>query len=282
MDILKHVISVLFITLASHLGFGQSSVSQTKVMTYNLRYNNPRDGENAWEERKNDVVALIRHYQPEFLGIQEGLLDQMSYLDQSLPRYSYVGVGRDDGQTKGEFAGIFYRHDLWNLYRSQTLWLSETPNQVSVGWDASMERIVTYAAFIRKESNDTLHVFNAHFDHIGSLAQRNSAEMLIRLIHDMQLTNRQVIVMGDFNSLPNSEGIQLLRQELNDSRNAAETYGPVGTFNAFEPCEPVTKCIDYIFTKNLRQLRQEHIDDRRQNGLWVSDHLPVLLTFVLN
>ena len=112
-------------------------------MTYNIRYNNPNDNENWWENRKEEVVHMIKYYHPDIFGIQEGLNDQVNYLNNSLPNYSYTGVGRDDGKEKGEYTAIFYNSDKFELINSKTYWLSNTPNKVSVGWDASMERITT-------------------------------------------------------------------------------------------------------------------------------------------
>ncbi|MCT4560230.1 MAG: endonuclease/exonuclease/phosphatase family protein [Crocinitomicaceae bacterium] len=264
-----------FILFSVALSFSISSWSQTSLMSFNLRYNNPNDGENAWENRKAEVVDLIEKYAPEIMGIQEGLYDQMQYLDSNLRQYSYLGVGRDDGKTKGEYAGIFYRHDLWTLNRSYTFWLSETPLKPSVGWDASMERIVTYAWFIHNQTGETLHVFNAHFDHIGEKAQYESADLITNLIYKFNLTEEKVVVMGDFNSLPDSEPIQLFSSYLEDSRNVENHFGPDGTFNNFNTQEEITKRIDYIFTMNLSVQSQLHINDRRKNGLCISDHLPV-------
>lgn len=275
MNIRRHLVSTLLFILLVNIGLGQ-----TKAMTFNLRYDNPRDGENAWSERRDEVVDLIEHYEPSILGIQEGLFDQMQFLDAHLEKYTYVGVGREDGKTKGEYAGIFYRQDLWTLDHSRTYWLSETPDEISIGWDASMERIATFAAFIEQRTGDTLYVINAHFDHIGIEAQLKSAELLIQIIYEQKLTKSKVLVMGDFNSLPDSEGIKMLEDQMKDSRLSEKTYGPDGTFNAFQACEPITKCIDYIFTQNVHVKHQIHIDDRRKNGLCVSDHLPVLIEFV--
>jgi len=252
---------------------------QTSIMTYNIRYNNSNDNENWWEKRKTEVVQMIKYYHPDIFGIQEGLNDQVNYINNNLPNYTYTGVGRNDGKTKGEYAAIFYNSDNFELISSRTYWLSKTPNKVSIGWDASMERITTYGVFRNIKTNDTLHVFNSHYDHIGKIAQQKSSEIIIDLIKQKQLENKKLIVMGDLNSSPHEKAILHLKTILDDTFEVAESivYGPVGTFNKFDTNFVPIYRIDYIFTKNLNTKSYRNIDDRRKNNLWLSDHLPVFV-----
>jgi len=254
--------------------------AQKSIMSYNIRYNNPNDNENWWENRKPEVAELIAFYAPDVLGIQEGLHDQVSYLNSALPKYSYVGVGRDDGKEKGEYAAIFFNTENLELVKTETFWLSETPKTVSVGWDASMERIVTYAQFKDKSTEKTIHVFNCHYDHIGKKARKKSSGLVLGLIEQMAISNERIAVIGDLNSLPDSDPIQILKTELQDSFENCKisAYGPIGTFNNFGPNKKLTARIDYILTKNLPVKRYRAIDDRRKNNRYPSDHLPVLVT----
>ena len=270
----KHILLLCSIALLITVGHGQ-----TKLMSFNIRYNNPNDKENWWENRKQEVVSLIDFYNTDFIGIQEGLADQVLFIDNKLDRYSYIGVGRDDGKQKGEFAAIFYNSEKFELLDSKSYWLSDTPNKVSVGWDASMERIVTYGAFQNKNSLDSIFVFNCHFDHIGKLAQKNSAELILKIVQELGLDNRKVVVMGDLNCEPDEEPILILTSVLSDTFVHSKTtpYGPAGTFNAFDRCSAINSRIDYILTKNLNVKSYRNIDDKRKNGLCISDHLPVLV-----
>jgi len=253
--------------------------AQLSVMTYNIRYNNPDDKENAWEERKQDVLDMIAYYAPDILGIQEGLYDQVAYLDEALEAYTYVGVGRDDGENSGEFTAIFYSKEKLTLIQTQTYWLSETPNRVSVGWDASMERITTFAEFEDRNTKARYHVFNCHFDHRGPKARENSAKLIVEYLETKQLVNKQVIVMGDLNCSPNDAPIDIFKKQLDDSHDisASKSYGPIGTWCSFKTDVIPENRIDYILTKNLKVLRYAHIDDRRPNNLNLSDHLAVFI-----
>ena len=107
----NYLILIILIQLNSYLTNGQIS-----VMTFNIRYDNPKDNQNWWEYRKSSVVQMFNFYSPEIIGIQEGLYHQLKYIKNSLPEYDYVGVGRDDGKTKGEYAAIFYKKKNSDLY----------------------------------------------------------------------------------------------------------------------------------------------------------------------
>lgn len=247
------------------------------LMSYNLRYATERDGENQWENRKGKVVDLLAFYEPALFGIQEGLIHQLQYIDQKLSDYTYVGVGRDDGKEAGEFSAIFYDSTLLSLIESGTFWLSETPKKVSVGWDASMERICTYGLFEIQANGKQIWVFNAHFDHRGPTARLESAKLILEKITQYNTNQFPVVLMGDLNAEPDSKTIKAIADKMEDGLHIAKKpfYGPVGTFNGFEKLPVLDRRIDYIFTLNLEVLSYAHIDDRYENNRFVSDHLPV-------
>lgn len=258
----------------------QIQAQSSSIMTFNIRYDNPNDNENAWGNRKEALVDLVQYYHPDFLGIQEGLDHQVNFIQKQLSNYKHIGVGRDDGEKKGEFSAIFYDTSRFELLYQETFWLSNTPEKVSIGWDASMERICTYGKFKNKLTNDLLYVFNTHFDHIGVLARKNSAQLLLTKIKVLGLDKAKIVVMGDLNSVPDSEPIAILKQVLDYGFEKASRkfYGPQGTFNDFDSAKIVDNRLDYIFTKNIKVFSYRHIDDKRPNNLCVSDHFPVLLT----
>ncbi|MCH4551433.1 endonuclease/exonuclease/phosphatase family protein [Aestuariibaculum lutulentum] len=265
------LLSIVFTSLAIQ--------AQTTVMSFNIRYDNANDKANWWEYRKTEVAKLIDYYHPDFLGIQEGLHHQVTFIKDHMTNYDFIGVGRDDGKTKGEYSALFYDSSKYDVLKQDTFWLSETPEQISVGWDASMERICTYGLFKNRNTGEVIYIFNTHFDHIGPKAQEESSKLILKTIEQLGITKEKLVVMGDLNSEPKSPPIQTLKTKLNDGLETTSSpfYGPLGTFNNFDPMAELNKRIDYIFTKNATVLRYRHIDDRRINGLCVSDHLPVFV-----
>lgn len=251
--------------------------AQVKLMSYNIKYANENDGENSWSLRKDFLTNQIKFYQPHILGVQEAVHLQIKHLCENLSGYSYTGVGREDGKTEGEFSAIFYSDREYEILEEDTFWLSPTPNEVSIGWDAAYKRVCTYALFRSKKSGETFWVFNTHFDHVGEQARRESVNLILEKISELNKKDHPVILMGDLNLEPSTEGIILLAGKLKDSKDHAQlVFGPEGTFNGYEFDKPVTRRIDYIFTmgKDLDILKYAVLSDS-WDLKYPSDHLPV-------
>lgn len=249
------------------------------VMTFNIKYDNPADTVNNWDDRKAELVQLLKYYKPAIISVQEALANQMQYIDSCLANYSFIGCGRDDGKTGGEYSAIFYDTTMLEAVNDSTIWLSETKDTGSVGWDAAITRICTFGLFKLKNSDKLITVFNAHFDHIGELARINSAKLILQTIKEFNHGNYPVILTGDFNATPDEEPTKIFDTYLNQAKNISrkEPYGPGFTFNGFEN-KPGSKRIDYIFTKDIPVSDYRVIDDRRSNYKFISDHFPVMAT----
>ena len=140
--------------------------------------------------------------------MQEALNDQMLDLQQRLPQYRFIGGGREDGKTKGEYSAIFYNTKKVKALNEGMFWLSQMPDiPGSIGWDAAITRIVTWGKFKDLQTGKLFFVFNTHFDHMGKIARRESARLLINKVSDMS-GKLPTIVMGDFNAEPTDEPIQ--------------------------------------------------------------------------
>ena len=261
------------------LFFNLAFFAQTTIMTYNIRYDSPHDGEDVWDHRKNELCQLINSHHPDFIGIQEAMPNQVEYINIQLREYAFVGFGRDGENTYSESVPIFYNKKNYQLLNSKIFWLSPTPSEISIGWDAALNRITTYGAFLNKKTNDTIHVFNTHFDHIGKVARLNSAKLILNKIKEYDLLNKSVILVGDFNSLPKDDAIIIIKNILRDAYNVSEhkPIGPIGTFSGFDYNMVPQNRIDYIFTQNLKVLKYQAINDKRKNQRCMSDHLPVLI-----
>lgn len=256
-----------------------------KVMSYNIRYDNPEDGTNQWKNRKDFAANLIRFYDADIFGAQEVLHHQLTDLSDRLPGYAHVGVGREDGKTKGEYAPIFYKSDRFDLLKSGNFWLAEDINAVGKkGWDAACERVATWAILRDKQTGKEFFFLNTHLDHMGKVARHEGASLVLE--QSKQLAgNLPVIVTGDFNAIPSDEPIQVLTtasdpRHLTHSREiAAFKYGPEWTFHDFGKIPFDNRVwIDYIFVKgDIRVLNHGVLTDTL-NQLYPSDHCPVIST----
>lgn len=262
------------------LTLGPVSVSaQTaiNIMSYNIRYNNPGDGENAWPNRKDWVKELVEFYDTDILCVQEALNEQVEYLLTD-SRFALEGVGRDDGKTKGEYTAIFYDKGRFRKRQSGTFWLSETPDVPSKGWDAQIVRICTWIKLYDTTTRKEFFVFNTHYDHRGLLARDKSSELIKRKITEIA-GKLPVILTGDLNTSPQTQPIAVLKTFLKDAKeiSKAKPYGPEGTFNAFKFDAELKERIDYIFVNNQVEVLKFAVLSDSKDQRYPSDHLPVLV-----
>lgn len=245
-----------------------------RLTTFNIRLSSADDGINSWMFRKHFVKEYIGNSHPDCFGVQEALPEQVSYLD-SIPGYEYVGVGRDNGMTLGEYCAIYYDSYKLEVKESGTFWLSDTPGKPTMGWDAVCFRICTWARF--KDKNDKeFYVFNTHFDHMGVKARTESARLLMAKIA-MVNKNLPVFLMGDFNTEERTLPVEIIKDFMVDSRITAlikdKTDG--NTFNGFSADKPASIKIDYIFTRPKTTTISLQTNQVRPQGRYVSDHYAV-------
>jgi endonuclease/exonuclease/phosphatase family metal-dependent hydrolase len=283
------IVTVICLILCALGGvFGQAvSTNALRVMSFNIRYNEPRDGVNAWANRKTKVSDVIRFHKADLIGVQEAQYNQLQDLEKLLPDFAWCGVGRD-GPEKGEFSAILYRKSRFKLLATKTFWLSETPTAVgSKGWDANFPRIVTWANFEDRQTKKKFFLFNTHFDHIGAKARAESAKLLLAEVPRIA-GKLPFVVTGDFNATEDTNVYRILTGKedagafkLLDGRYLSQHghFGGVSTWNAFKELEPNRK-IDYVFVGAGTKVLEHGVLSDRWEGLWASDHLPVLAEVV--
>jgi endonuclease/exonuclease/phosphatase family metal-dependent hydrolase len=278
---MKTILTLLCMLWAIAASAAPPASAPINVATYNLRYDHPEDGPNAWPARKDMVKALIRYHEFDIVGTQEGLANQIADLAQ-MDEFDYVGVGRDDGKDAGEHSAIFFRKNRFTLLDKGDFWLSETPDRPSFGWDARCcRRLASWARLRDRTSSRVLVVFSVHFDHEGELARRASAELMLRKIAEIA-RGAPAICVGDFNSTPDTVQIQAMSRAMRDARltSKAPPYGPAATFNDFHLDRAPTERIDYVFVdRHFDVLKYAALSDTLDQR-YPSDHFPVVARVV--
>ena len=251
-------------------------------MTLNVRMDTPYDSINAWPNRAEMVCDFLKDEKPDLLGMQEVLLHQYEALDSALEDYMSIGVGRNDGAKSGEMNPIFFRKERFDLVRTITFWLSETPEiPGSQAWGANLPRIVTWAELVDRNNSEHLFFFNTHFAHDSDSARVMSSKMLLNKV-DTIASGFPFIITGDFNMLPTSKGYAILTGPaesvplLQDSYGISEKrpYGPEYTFNSFSDMGGSGR-IDYIFVKEGMKVLDHRTTINKERGVYISDHWPV-------
>lgn len=270
----------LLILLFSY-GVGLPAVNSDTiaVMTYNIRFagDEQKEGLNHWNNRKENLASVIRSHHADILGVQEALKSQIDDLLKMFPEFSFLGEGRDGG-GKGEYSAILFNKNKFDVIKSSTFWLSETPDDISTGWDAQFKRVCTWAEFKRKSDGKSFFFFNTHFDHVGENARTNSAKLIKEKIVSLA-DNKPAILTGDFNFQSDAAGYKILTEddELKDAQfiSSVPHEGGEVSFNGFGTVNDQKYKIDYIFVNDQVEVLTHKIDTAKFNGRFPSDHMPV-------
>ncbi len=245
---MKKAVYIVLVLLLS----GAAHAQNLKVGSFNIRYENARDyaAGNGWDDRYPWICSFLRYERPDIFGSQEVLHDQLLDMAGALPGYAYVGVGRDDGKEKGEYEPVFWRTERFKLLDSGNFWISETPERPGLGWDAACIRVCTWVYLKDRITKRRIRFFNLHLDHVGVVARREGAKLIVSKIRELSRKGDVVFVTGDFNVDQTNEIYQTFVTSgiLEDSfEAAADRYAPVGTINTFDPNALSNSRIDHVF-----------------------------------
>lgn len=257
--------------------------NELKVISLNIRYNNPEDSLNSWPRRIPVVMNFLNSEKPDLIGLQEVLNDQYQFLDSVMTEYGSVGVGRSDGVKEGEMNPLFFKKDRFDLIRTKTFWLSETPEVPgSEAWGANLPRIVTWVELSNKMTHEHFYFFNTHFAHDSDSARIMSARLLLAKV-DSLAAGFPFIITGDLNMLHSSKGYSILTDPYESVPLLSDTYavtekrpmGPAYTFNGFTE-KPSPGRVDYIFVRNGMTVLEHRTFIKKERGIYISDHWPVM------
>jgi endonuclease/exonuclease/phosphatase family metal-dependent hydrolase len=284
-------LALLWLSVAAvDWGAAGTENEELRVMTFNIRYDNPADGEDAWPKRRAKAASMIRFHGADVVGLQEALRGQIADLEAALPEFGWFGTGRSAARD-GEHCAVLFRRDRLEVVDQGTFWLSETPNLAgSQSWDAALPRIVTWGRLRDRRAGAVFNFFNTHFDHRGETARRESARLLLRKVAEIAGRDAPVVVTGDFNSIPESEPYRLLTARgpageapgLIDAfqASACPHHGPTSSWNAFKAIEAGRR-IDFILVRPPVEVLQHGILSDTFDGRFPSDHLPVVADVTL-
>lgn len=259
------------------------NASEFSVVSYNIRYASPRDGEDVWVNRKDAVANFLKTR--DVFGLQEATFPQIQDLTSRLPDHDWYGLGRDDGKKAGEATPIFFRKERFAAVSKGTIWLSETPDEVgSKGWDAALPRTLTWMILQDKRSKNQIMVANTHFDHRGENARRESGKLAQQFLAPYQQKSPMVL-LGDFNCLPGSEPYLAITKvdppsPLHDARERTQSpaTGPLSTWCGFKAIAP-DRIIDHVFVgAKIDVLTYAVLNPKTEAGRFASDHLPIQIT----
>ena len=248
------------------------------VMSYNIRTGDANDGTNSWQFRYPATAIMIDDQKPDVMGVQEALPYQLNYIEEFCRGYKYVGESRDGGKKKGEHAAIVYNKKTVSVLKWGTFWLSETPDEPSVGWDAAFRRTATWALMKSKVSGKQFIFVNTHLDHQGAAARENGIRLIMERIKEINRKSLPVVLVGDFNAAVSDPALSAISDSMKNARRIAAETDAVGTFHDWGKASSM---IDHIFYSGFRSCTLfETVTDSYSGRRFISDHYPVKAVLV--
>lgn len=245
------------------------------VMSFNIRYDNPDEekAEYLWDNRKKAFPAMTADIRPTVIGIQEARLTQKTWLDENLKGYKSIGRGRNDG-ANAEYMAIYYLDNEIEVQHWGTFWLSETPDKVSIGWDASVERSATWAILRHKPSGQKFFYINTHLDHKGTTARTESLKLIESYIAKLNIERLPAVVTADFNCPITDPAFDNIKKSMKDARSSCKESDNAASFNNFGK-GTTTPNIDHILYSGFDGMTFNVVNRRYENVPYISDHYPI-------
>lgn len=271
----------MLLLLSVTAGFAKKPVTgEIKVISYNIRNGEAKDGTNAWQLRYPASAMMIMDQLPDVFGVQEAYDYQVHYMEEYCKGYKSVGVGREDGKHKGEHMSIFYYTKNVKLLKWGTYWLSETPDKPSKGWDAACIRTATWTLMKDKRTGQKFYYVNTHLDHVGPIAQREGLKVIVSRIQQMNKEGYPMILTGDFNVEPSNPVLSDLNKLMQSARETAYSTDKGNTFNGWGK-KDAGIVIDHIYYSGFSSCTLfEVIRKPYYERTFISDHFPVKAVLV--
>ncbi len=257
----------------------KSETTDLRIMSFNIRCLGV--GNDTWQDRIGIVSETMLTSEADSFGIQEGTPEWMATLKDTVSeKYAFVGQGRD-GIDKGEYSAIFYLKQKYNVVDSGTFWLSDTPDEMSRGWDASMNRICTWAILENKSTGEQYVHMNAHFDHIGAIARKNSAKLITE--RAKTFGDLPVVFTADMNIREGTDAYETMISAgvFKDSKYEAKDTMDYLTYHDTKPEKHDGDILDYVMSNSKLTAIKYRVVTEGIDGRYVSDHFPIYADFSL-
>lgn len=254
-----------------------------RVMTFNIRFETEEDGSNGWVYRRELVTELIHKYEPSILGTQEGMIQQLKYVQDELPEYQMYAPHRVS-DAMDQYPTLYFRKNQLDVLEGDEFWLSKTPrSHRSKDWDSAFPRMMSCARVRSKGFANSIWVAVTHLDHMGETARYEQAKIITRWLSDL---NCPVILMGDFNDRPDSDVHRLLASPNTGLKDTWQLLGNEEGASSFTHHDfhgaPRKTRMDWILvTPEFRTTRAEIVRDHRGES-YPSDHFPYMVDMELS
>lgn len=274
------LLALVAIMIPSTLSAKKDVEDKIKVMSFNVRNGDSEDGTNRWDLRYAHTAIMIDDNKPDVIGMQEALDYQLNYYQDIVKPYKFVGKGREDGKKKGEYTGILYNSKTTSVTKWGMFWISETPDQPSAGWDASVNRTATWALMKDKRNGRQYYVVNTHYDEVGVLSRINGTSLILSKIAEINKEKLPVVLCGCFNVRQDDASLAELESTMENCRKKADKTDDGVTYNAWGRVAQQSQ-IDHIYYSGFSRCEEFSVLTKKvEDRTFISDHFPLVAVMV--
>lgn len=246
-----------------------------KVMSYNIRNSESKDGTNSWMYRYISTAEMFKDQQADIWGIQEAKEEQLYFIEQNFRDYKYVGGGSEDGKKKGEYTAIYWNKKTLSMLDWDMFWLSETPDTPSKGWDGEKNCTATWALMKDKKSGNRFYFVNIDIDEKGTEARRNSICLIMDRIASINKDSLPVVLVGGFDMKPYDALLSEVEENMSNARKTAEKTDNTGTYNNWGKNSDI---LDHVFYSGFSACPEyQTVTKKYAEHKFVSDHYPMMV-----
>lgn len=262
----------------------ETRTSEFTVMSFNVAVDNLQETK-GWQSRKVAVNNMITTEKPDIIGFQEAQAHEITDMINANPEYGWYGLGRDSGSKPAnttsysaeEAMVVFWKKDVFKVITMGTFWLSETPEKVSLGWDASYMRTATWLEMEIKATGQRFFMFNTHLDNKGKTARTESMKLIADKIEEIDYSNLPCFLTADFNTTSTDAIFAPINGKMASARDfAVSSEKTKNTYNGYTANGKSQ--IDHIFYKKVTPLTFRVLNGNYGN-IYISDHYPIIAKF---
>lgn len=266
-------------------GDGGDGGSKTlKVMSFNVRCITSSDtGDRAWDMRRGPCVKMINSQHPDVIGMQEPRTAQRTYLKDNLPDYEMLETP-GTGTSQGGNSVLLYRKSRFTRLDWGYYFLSETPDEPSVSWEAAQWHTTVWAHLKEVGTDKEFWIFTTHMPAYAAnqSARVKSAQLNVAKMKELAGEKATVFITGDMNCSyatddTSREALTPYYQWMTAGRSIAPS-GDAFSFNNYGTGAATPKRnLDHIFYRNAAMGISFRTITNDYGVPYISDHYPILL-----
>lgn len=248
------------------------------LITCNIRFDNPADGDNSWSHRRLFLSKTLLKHSADVIATQEGRFDQLKDLEKILPGYVLLDQHRSWIKER-MYPALFLKINRFETRFSGDLWLSDTPEIAgSQSFDSAFPRLMTWANVQIKDSSQKITLINTHLDHIQQETRISQARVLALETKKLWVDDSKIFIMGDFNDDPSSEVRKIINDQFSGLQDAWALKNSVeeSSHHGFKGPIKNGSRIDWILADKRVTVESCVLDKTSKNNRYPSDHFPVV------